>query len=249
MTNDQNEYPVALITGASGGIGAAIAKKLHDDGFFVVLSGSNATKLKAQQQEIASDRVAILTCNLSCRAERSELIEKCLSLTGQKLDVLVANAGITSDTLMMRMDDDSWDKVIDINLTANFEICRSALKSMMKKRYGRIVLMSSVTAHGGNAGQANYTASKAGLEAMAKSLAREVAPRGITVNTIAPGFIDTPMTAALTDSVKEQILSHIPQKKMGTPQDIAHAVGFLVSREAAYITGETLHVNGGMYMS
>ena len=185
-------------------------------------------------------------CDLSDRSQRLSLIDRATEAIGKPVEILVNNAGIARDNLCMRMESESWDEVIDINLTAAFDICRSSLKSMLKQRKGRIILISSVVAHGGNAGQCNYTASKAGLEAFAKSLAKEIASRNITVNCVAPGFIATPMTDNLP---KDAILQLIPQKRMGTPQDIASAVAFLASGEASYITGETLHVNGGMLMS
>jgi 3-oxoacyl-[acyl-carrier protein] reductase len=247
MNTPTSTPKTALITGASGGIGAAIATELDSQGIHVVLSGTNLEKLQTLAAKLSHAHV--LPCALNKREERKQLIDKAAEMLGDSVDILINNAGLTRDNLFMRMDDDAWDHVLDVNLSAAFELSRAALKPMMKKKYGRIIMISSVTAHGGNAGQANYTASKAGMEAMAKSLAREVASRGITINCIAPGFIETPMTQNLDEQVKNAILAQIPQKRMGTPEDVAHAAMFLASAHASYITGETLHVNGGMFMS
>lgn len=238
---------VALITGASGGIGSAIAKKLTESGAQIVVSGSNQEKLDHIAKETPNS-IAV-ACDLSDRSQRKALIDNATKAVGKPINILVNNAGIARDNLCMRMNDSSWDEVIDVNLTAVFDLCRSAIKSMMKQRMGRIIMISSVVAHGGNLGQSNYSAAKAGLEAFSKSLAREVATRNITVNCIAPGFIETPMTNNLPDNIKETLLQLIPQNRAGTPKEVANAVAFLASDDASYITGETLHVNGGMFMS
>ena len=232
----------ALITGASGGIGSAIAKLLHKLGAHVYLSGSNRQKLEDLGAELGN-RYTIKVCNLSDSGACNELLS-----TIDKLDIMVCNAGVTKDTLAIRMKDEDFDSVIDINLKANFILNREAIKKMMKNRYGRIINISSVVGVSGNPGQANYCASKAGLIGMSKSLALEVATRGITINCVAPGFIESSMTNALTDAQKEFIMQKIPQKLLGKPEDIANAVAFLASPLASYITGQTIHVNGGMLM-
>lgn len=237
----------ALVTGATGGIGGAIAKALHGAGAELIVSGSKAEKAQAFAQELGS-RAHPLVCDLS----KLESIDGFAKEAEEKLgglDILVANAGVTKDTLAIRMSDEQWQQVIDINLTATFRLVRAALKGMMKRRSGRIIIITSVVGHAGNPGQANYCASKAGLTGMAKALAQEVASRGVTVNCIAPGFIETPMTGVLTDEQKARILPAIPTGRMGTPEEIAAAALFLASNEAAYVTGQTLHVNGGMYMA
>lgn len=236
----------ALVTGASGGIGAAIAKALDAAGASVALSGTRAEKLK----EVAAtlkNAPQILTCNLSEAAEVDGLAKRAQEALGG-LDILVCNAGITKDNLAMRMKDDEWQSVIDINLSATFRLNRSVLRGMMKQRAGRIINISSVVATMGNAGQANYCASKAGMIGMSKALAQEVASRGITVNCIAPGFIQTPMTDALNEDQQKRITDNIPAARFGQPEDIAAAVAFLSSNEASYVTGQTLHVNGGLHM-
>lgn len=236
----------ALVTGATGGIGEAIARALHARGATVALSGTRAEKLEALAADLG-ERVHVLPANLSDRAAVDALVPAAEAAMGQ-LDILVNNAGITRDNLFMRMKDEEWDDVIEVNLTAGFRLCRTAVKGMMRRRYGRIINIASVVGVTGNPGQGNYAAAKAGLIGMAKSLAREVASRNITVNTIAPGFIETPMTDALNDKQKESILTTVPAGRLGKADEIAAAALYLASEEAAYVTGETLHVNGGMAM-
>ena len=236
----------ALITGASGGIGGAIARALHAQGAHVILSGTRKEALDAVAQELG-DRTSVITCDLSDATSTTELIAKIESDLGG-LDILVNNAGLTRDGLLMRMKDEDWLKVLEVNLTSAFRLSREAIRSMMKQRWGRIINMTSVVGVAGNPGQANYVASKAGLIGFSKALAQEVATRGITVNCVAPGFIASAMTDVLNDKVKEKILSSIPQAVMGTPEDIAAGVAYLSSNEARYITGQTLHINGGMVM-
>jgi 3-oxoacyl-[acyl-carrier protein] reductase len=236
----------ALVTGASGGIGADIARVLHAAGATVGLSGTRVEPLEALAGELGS-RVHVLPCNLSNPEEVEGLVKRATEAMGA-VDILVNNAGITRDGLAMRMSDDDWQSVIDVNLTAAFRLCRAAIRGMMKARWGRIVNISSVVGRAGNAGQANYAASKGGLVALSKSLAEEVASRGITVNCVSPGFIETAMTEKLTEAQRATILASVPAGRMGTPQEIAAAVLYLASQEAAYVTGATLHVNGGMDM-
>ena len=236
----------ALVTGATGGIGEAIARALHARGATVALSGTRAEKLEALAADLG-ERVHVLPANLSDRPAVDALVPAAEAAMGQ-LDILVNNAGITRDNLFMRMKDEEWDDVIEVNLTAGFRLCRAAVKGMMRRRYGRIINIASVVGVTGNPGQGNYAAAKAGLIGMAKSLAREVASRNITVNTIAPGFIETPMTDALNDKQKESILTTVPAGRLGKADEIAAAALYLASEEAAYVTGETLHVNGGMAM-
>jgi 3-oxoacyl-[acyl-carrier protein] reductase len=236
----------ALVTGASGAIGGAIAKALHAQGATVAISGTRAEPLKALADTL-KDRVVILPCNLSDAAAVEALIPQAEEKLG-KLDILVSNAGITRDGLAMRMKDEDWQAVLDINLSATFRLARAAVKSMMKRRLGRIINITSIVGVTGNAGQTNYSAAKAGIIGMSKSLALEVASRGITVNCIAPGFITSPMTDVLPDAVKEKILTSVPMGRIGSPEEIAAATVFLASPEAVYITGQTLHVNGGMVM-
>ncbi|MEM8697400.1 MAG: 3-oxoacyl-ACP reductase FabG [Pseudomonadota bacterium] len=236
----------ALVTGASGGIGSAIAKALAAQGAKVALSGTREEALKAVAAEIGSDP-AILPCNLSDPDAVDALIPSAIEALGQ-LDILVNNAGVTRDNLAMRMKDEEWDQVIRVNLEAAFRLARASLRPMMKARGGRIISITSVVGATGNPGQANYAASKAGLVGMSKALAQEVASRGITVNCIAPGFIRSAMTDELPDAQKEALMTRIPAGKLGEGDDIAAAVAYLASDEAAYITGETLHVNGGMAM-
>ena len=236
----------ALVTGASGGIGEAVAEALHQQGATVALSGTRREKLEEVATKIGS-RVHVLPCDLRDRAKVSALVGQSEAAMGQ-LDILVNNAGVTKDNLFMRMKDEEWDEVIAINLTSVFVLCRSALRNMMRRRAGRIINIASISGVIGNPGQANYAASKAGLVGMTKSLAREVASRGITANCIAPGFIDTPMTHGLNEKQTEAIASNIPAGILGKPGDIAAGVVFLASNEAPYITGETLHINGGMVM-
>ncbi len=236
----------ALITGATGGIGGAIAKSLHAAGATVFLTGTKQDVLNKMVQELG-ERAHAMPVNLSDSAAIDAMIADAESKMG-KIDILVANAGVTRDGLLMRMKDEDWQAVIDINLTSTFKLVRAALRGMMKNRYGRIISVGSVVGTTGNPGQANYCASKAGLIGFSKSLAQEVASRNITVNVIAPGFIETPMTDVLTPDQKEKISARIPMGKMGTSGDIAAAALFLASDGAGYITGQTIHVNGGMAM-
>ncbi len=237
----------ALVTGASGGIGGAIAKALHAQGATVVLSGTRAEALESVKAELGS-RAFIATCNLGDKESVEALVKTAEAAAGAPIDILVNNAGITRDNLFMRMKDDEWDQVIAVNLTAAFRLSRAVLRGMMKKRWGRIIQITSVVGETGNPGQGNYAAAKAGLVGMSKSLAAEVASRNITVNAVAPGFIATPMTDVLTDAQKTQISERIPAGRMGTPAEIAAAVVYLASDEAAYVTGETIQINGGMSM-
>lgn len=236
----------ALVTGATGGIGSEIAKFLHKQGAIVTITGTREEKLVKLNEELGSNCHHV-TCALDDPDQVEALTGKAAELMGG-LDILVCNAGITKDTLAIRMTRNDFEKVIDVNLTSNFILNRNAIKLMMKARWGRIINITSIVGFSGNPGQANYCASKAGIVGMSKSLAYEVASRNITVNNVAPGFIDTPMTDVLTDEQKANILSGIPAGNMGTAQDIAAAVGFLATDEAKYITGQTIHVNGGMLM-
>ncbi|MEJ6388084.1 3-oxoacyl-ACP reductase FabG [Gymnodinialimonas ulvae] len=236
----------ALVTGASGGIGAAIARALHAQGATVGLSGTRVEPLESLAAELGG-RVHVLPCNLSDADAVDALPKEAAAVMGS-LDILVNNAGITRDNLFMRMSDEEWQSVLDVNLTSTMRLCRGALRGMMKARWGRIINISSVVGATGNPGQGNYAASKAGMVGMSKSLAYEVASRGITVNCVAPGFIETAMTEKLTDEQKSKILTQIPAGRMGTPEEIAAATAFLASAEAGYLTGTTLHVNGGMAM-
>lgn len=236
----------ALVTGASGGIGGAIAKALHEGGATVALSGTRVEPLEALAGELG-ERAHVVPCNLSDFDAVKELPKQATEAMGG-LDILVNNAGITRDNLFMRMSDDEWQSVIDVNMTSVFFLCKAVLRGMMKARWGRIVNISSVVGATGNPGQGNYAASKAGMVGMSKSLAYEVASRGITVNCVAPGFITTAMTDKLTDDQKTGILGQIPSGRMGTSEEIAGAVRYLASEEAAYVTGTTIHVNGGMAM-
>ncbi len=236
----------ALVTGASGGIGSAVAKGLAAQGARLAVSGSNVDKLEAFRRELGGDHVA-LACNLGDGAAVDALVPQAVEALGQ-IDILVNNAGVTRDNLAMRMKDEEWDQVIKVNLEASFRLMRAAMKPMMRARHGRIISITSVVGVTGNPGQANYVASKAGLIGMSKSFAQEVASRGITVNCVAPGFMTSAMTEALTDAQKEGILSRIPTGAMGSGEDIGAAVVYLASKEAGYVTGQTLHVNGGMAM-
>lgn len=240
MTNLSGK--TAFITGASGSIGRAITKKLHGLGAHVFISGSKKEKLVELGKELESN-YTIKTCNLSDVKAAEQLIAEI-----EKIDILVCNAGINRDNLAIRMTEEDFGTVIDINLKTNFILNREAIKKMMRNRYGRIINISSVVGVSGNPGQANYCASKAGLIGMTKSLAYEVASRGITVNAVAPGFIVSNMTDALTDAQKEVIMQKIPAKTLGTPDDVANVVAFLAAPESSYITGQTIHVNGGMLM-
>ena len=236
----------ALVTGASGGIGSAIAKALAGQGARVALSGTREDALKAVQSELGSNAV-VLPCNLSDAAAVDALVPSAVEQLGQ-LDILINNAGVTRDNLAMRMKDDEWDQVIRVNLEAAFRLSRAAMKPMMRAKFGRIISITSVVGHTGNPGQANYAASKAGLVGLSKALAAEVASRNITVNTIAPGFIQSAMTDALPEAQREALLGRVPAGRLGTGSDIAAAAVYLASREAGYLTGATLHVNGGMAM-
>lgn len=236
----------ALVTGASGGIGGDIARALHAQGAAVALSGTREAPLKALADELG-ERAQVTPCNLSD-------VDAVKALAGQAseamggLDILVNNAGITRDNIFMRMSDDEWQQVIDINLTSTMHLMKSVMRPMMKARWGRIINITSIVGVTGNAGQVNYSASKAGMIGMTKSYAQEIAGRGITANCVAPGFIETAMTAELPEAVKEKMIGNIPMGRMGSGQEIAAAVAFLASAEASYITGQTLHVNGGMTM-
>ncbi len=236
----------ALVTGASGGIGGAIARALNAQGAEMALSGRRTGALEALAGELAG-RVHVLPCDLSDKAAANKLVEETQGAMGG-LDILVNNAGITRDSLMMRMKDEDWEAVLEVNLTATFRLARAALRPMVKQRWGRIIGITSTVGVTGNPGQANYSASKAGMIGMTKALAAEVAARGITVNCVAPGFITTAMTDALDDKQKERVMGAIPSARLGAPEDVAASVAFLASEEAGYITGQTLHVNGGMAM-
>jgi 3-oxoacyl-[acyl-carrier protein] reductase len=236
----------ALVTGASGGIGGAIARTLHASGAAVAISGTNTEKLNALASELR-ERVYVVPCNLADRAAVQKLAADAEAKLGQ-LDILVNNAGVTRDNLFMRMKDEEWDQVLAVDLTSAFVLARAALRGMMRRQWGRIVNITSISGVVGNPGQANYAAAKAGMVGMTKSIAREVATRGITANCIAPGFIKTPMTDALTEKQVEQIMTMVPLGKFGVPEDIAAAALYLASEEAKYVTGQTLHVNGGMAM-
>jgi 3-oxoacyl-[acyl-carrier protein] reductase len=237
----------ALVTGSSGGIGSAIAHALAGQGARLALSGSNAAKLAAFRDTLGGDHVA-LPCDLSDGAAVDALVPAAVEALGGRLDILVNNAGVTRDNLVMRMKDDEWADVIRVNLEAAFRLARAAARPMMKARHGRIISITSVVGATGNSGQANYAASKAGLVGMSKALAQELASRGITVNCVAPGFIVSAMTDALPDAQKEALNARIPAGRMGEGADIGAAVVYLASREAGYVTGQTLHVNGGMAM-
>jgi 3-oxoacyl-[acyl-carrier protein] reductase len=236
----------ALVTGASGAIGGAIARMLHGQGATVALSGTRIDALDALNAELG-ERALTLACDLGDPQAVERLAKEAEEKLGS-LDILVNNAGLTRDGLALRMKDEDWQKVIDVDLTAAFRLARAALRGMMKKRFGRIITITSIVGVTGNPGQANYAAAKAGLIGMSKALAQEVASRGITVNCVAPGFITSAMTSALSDDQKTRLLSAIPQGRMGEASDVAAAVLYLASGEAAYVTGQTLHVNGGMAM-
>jgi 3-oxoacyl-[acyl-carrier protein] reductase len=239
----------ALITGATGGIGGEIARTLYDAGASIAISGSKVEKLEALASSLATSHQPLVT--IPCDLSKLDTVENLIKEAEEKLgglDILVCNAGVTRDNLSMRMKDEEWQQVIDINLTASFKLTRAAIKGMMKRRFGRIIYITSVVGWSGNPGQMNYCASKAGLTGMAKSLAQEIATRGITVNCVAPGFIATSMTDALTQDQKDAINKNIPIGRMGNANEIAAASLYLASDEAAYVTGQTIHVNGGMYM-
>ena len=237
---------IALITGAAGGLGDKIARTLHAQGATLALTDMRAEPMEKLKAELG-DRVEYFVANLTNSDDVNNLVKNVEEKMG-RIDILVNNAGLTRDNLFMRMSDEDWQLVLDVNLSAGFKLAKAAIRGMMKRRYGRIIGIASVVGVMGNPGQANYSASKAGMIAMNKCLAQEVGSRGVTVNSIAPGFIRTPMTDVLPDDVKAQLLSKIPEGKLGEAQDIANAVAFLASDEAQYITGQTLHVNGGMAM-
>ena len=240
----------ALVTGATGGIGAEIAKTLAAQGANLVISGTREERLQALKEEISSQygvEVNYLTCNLSDETEVENLFDEAEKLC-EKIDILVCNAGITRDGLILRMKNEDFEQVLDVNLKSTFILNKNAIKKMMRRKFGRIINISSVVGVTGNPGQANYVASKAGMIGMSKSLASEVASRGITVNCVAPGFIESPMTDVLNEQQMAAILAKIPAGKMGKSQDIANGVAFLASDEAGYVTGTTLHINGGMLM-
>ena len=238
----------ALVTGATGGIGAAIARILHKAGAQVAISGRQADKLAALAAELG-ERAHIIPCDLADKVAVGKLIDEAVAKLG-RVDILVNNAGMTKDNLFAVMKDEQWDDVIAVNLTSTFMLMRSAARHMLRTKsgYGRIINISSVSGVIGNPGQGNYAASKAGMIGMTKSLAREVANRGITANSIAPGFIQTAMTDVLNDKQKAEISQHIPAQRFGTPEDVAAGVLYLASQEAGYVTGQTLHINGGMVM-
>ncbi len=237
----------ALITGASGGIGGEIAKQLHAQGANVALNGRKEDALNALAKEIGGDRVHVVVGALDDADKANAVIAEAEEKLGQ-IDILVNNAGLTRDGLFMRMKDEDWQSVIDVNLTSTFRLSRAVVRGMMKRRFGRIINITSIVGVTGNPGQANYCASKAGMIGMSKSMAAEIANRGITVNCVAPGFIKTAMTEVLGDDVHDKLVSNIPAGAMGTPADIASSVVYLASDEAGYMTGQTLHVNGGMAM-
>lgn len=236
----------ALVTGASGGLGQAIARALYHQGAHVVLTGRNQDALKALQAELGP-RAHAIPADLAQPSAAQALMDQAVETLGGGIEILVNNAGLTRDGLLMRQSDEDWETVLAVNLTAVMRLSRAALKPMMKARYGRILMIGSVVGSTGNAGQTNYVASKAGLAGFAKALALEVAPRGICVNTLCPGFIASDMTHALNADQTQAILAKIPLKTMGTPDDIAAGVVFLASREAGYVTGTTLHINGGLF--
>ena len=238
----------ALVTGASGGIGSAIAKTLHAQGAKVVRSGTREAVIRELAEELGQGAF-YAAANLSEPSEADALIAKAEDVAGAPLDILVNNAGLTRDMLALRMKDEDWNQVLNVDLAAPFRLCRATLKGMLRRRAGRIVNIASVIGTTGNAGQANYAAAKAGMVGMSKSLAQEAGSRGVTVNVVAPGFIVTPMTDVLPDAQKEKLLSSIPLARLGQPEDIASAVLYLASDEARWVTGATLHVNGGMVMA
>ena len=236
----------ALVTGASGGIGGAIAHALHRQGATVTLSGTRADAL-AELKASLGDRAHVVAARMDDATEIDHLAKEAEAAMG-KIDILVNNAGITRDNISMRMKDEEWEKVLQVNLTGTFRLTRAAMRGMMRRRTGRVINITSIVGVTGNPGQANYAAAKAGLIGMSKSLAQELASRGITVNCVAPGFIATPMTDVLTDDQKKAILGRVPADRLGMPEEIAAGVVYLASDEAAYVTGQTLHINGGMAM-
>ena len=238
---------VALVTGATGGIGEAIARALHAQGATVALTGRREAELARVAESLGGARVLVAPADLADPAAPAALVEQVEAALGS-LDIVVNNAGFTRDMLALRMGDADWNAVLEIDLTAPFRLARSALRGMMKRRHGRIISIASIVGVTGNAGQANYAAAKAGLIGMSKSLAQEVATRGVTVNVVAPGFVKTAMTENLPEAARTTLLSRIPTQRMGAPEDVAAAVVYLASTEAAWVTGQTLHVNGGMAM-
>ena len=236
----------ALVTGATGTIGATIARSLHGQGATVAISGTRREVLDRLGAELG-DRVHILAANLADTAETEALVPRAEEAMGQ-LDILVANAGVTQDNLLVQLRDEDWEQVIAINLSATFRLSRAAVRGMMRRRFGRVIAITSVVGITGNPGQANYVAAKAGITGMIKAMAQEYAKRGVTANCVAPGFIVTPMTDKLNDKQRETIVAKIPASRAGTPAEVAAAVVFLASNEAGYVTGQTLHVNGGMAM-
>ena len=237
----------ALITGASGGIGKEIAKVLIEHNAEVCISGRNHEELNALKKSLGK-KCHVVTCDLSKKAEIIELIKKADEFMGH-IDILVNNAGITKDNIFLRMSENEWEDVLNVNLNSTFNILKLITKGMVKRKYGRIINISSVVGVTGGAGQVNYSASKAGLIGLTKSLSQEIATRNITVNCIAPGFIETPMTERLDDKRKDAILNSIPMNRIGKPKDLSSAIIFLASQESSYITGQTLHINGGLYMN
>jgi 3-oxoacyl-[acyl-carrier protein] reductase len=236
----------ALVTGATGGIGGAIARALHAQGATVAITGTRNDMLNALAGQLGG-RVHVFPCNLADKDEIEALVPRAETAMGQ-LDILVNNAGITRDNIFMRMKDEEWDEVLAVDLTAGFRLARAAVRGMMRRRFGRIIGITSIVGVTGNAGQANYAAAKAGMIGMTKSLAQEVASRGVTVNCIAPGFIETAMTDALNDKQRGAILARVPAGRLGSADDVAGAAVYLASNAGAYVTGQTLHVNGGMAM-
>ena len=244
-----NEQKIALVTGASRGIGAEIALELSKNGMFVIGTATSDGGAKSIEENFKTNQQKGIGLVLNVNNNRSiESLMQNIEESYGSINILVNNAGVTKDTLLMKMKEEDWDDVINTNLKSVFKLSQSVIRKMMKNRYGRIINISSVVGHTGNAGQTNYTASKAGMTGFTKSLAQEVGSRGITVNCVAPGFIDTEMTKSLSDTYKNQLLSKIPLGRLGSTKDIAHAVTFLASDHADYITGETLHINGGMLM-
>jgi len=237
---------IALVTGATGGIGGAIARALHGQGASIALSGTKSEKLEALAGELG-DRTHVLRCDLADRTQVEALVPQAEAALGQ-VDILVNNAGVTRDNLFMRLKDEEWEAVLAVNLTAAFRLARAAVRGMMRRRFGRIIGITSIVGITGNAGQGNYAAAKAGMIGMSKALALEVASRGVTVNCVAPGFTATAMTDALTDVQREAVLSRVPAGRFGDVADVAAAVVYLASAEAAFVTGQTLHVNGGLAM-
>jgi 3-oxoacyl-[acyl-carrier protein] reductase len=236
----------ALVTGASGGIGRAIAQRLHVAGAAVALTGTRRDALEALAGELG-ERAHAAPADLADPAAPAQLVKDVEAALGP-IDILVNNAGLTRDMLSMRLTDDDWAKVLDVNLGAAFRLSRAVMRGMMQRRWGRVINITSIVGVTGNAGQANYAASKAGMIGMSKSIAQEVAARGVTVNCVAPGFIETPMTEVLKDDIKEKLLAAVPARRLGTPNDVAAGVLYLASVEASYVTGQTLHINGGMAM-